>query len=98
MLAAVMSRRKAAVQFSRAGLNADSGGGDGGDGGGGKVSKDCDKKTSLKEGRDLTAFVSVNLSSLEGFFLDFTHQWGGMEESLKFRLLILFAARRTFRS
>ena len=53
MLAVVMSRRKAAVQFSRAGLNADSGGdGDGGDGGGGKVSKDCDKKTSLKEGRD----------------------------------------------
>ena len=59
MLAVVMSRRKAAVQFSRAGLNGD---GDGGDGGGGKVSKDCDKKTSLKEGRDLTAFVSVNLS------------------------------------
>ena len=53
MLAAVMSRRKAAVQFSRAGLNADSGGGgDGGGGGGGKVSKDCDKKTSLKEGRN----------------------------------------------
>ena len=67
MLAVVMSRRKAAVQFSRAGLNADSGGGDGGDGGGGKVSKDCDKKTSLKEGRDLAAFVSVNLFSLEGF-------------------------------
>ena len=76
MLAAVMSRRKAAVQFSRAGLNADSGGGgDGGDGGGGKVSKDCDKKTSLKEGRDLTAFVSVNLSSLEGFFLEFFYKW-----------------------
>ena len=54
MLAVVMSRRKAAVQFSRAGLNADSGGGDGGDGGGGKVSKDCDKKTSLKEGSEET--------------------------------------------
>ena len=53
MLAAVMSRRKAAVQFSRAGLNAGSGGGDGGDGeGGGKDTKDLDKKTSLKEGRD----------------------------------------------
>ena len=76
----VMSRRKAAVQFSRAGLNADSGGGDGGDGGGGKVSKDCDKKTSLKEGRDLTAFVSVNLSSSKGSLLDFINKCGGIRD------------------
>ena len=74
MLAAVMSRRKAAVQFSRAGLNAGSGGGDGGDGGGGNVSQDLDKKTSLKEGRDWTAFVSANLSSVTDSF--FFHTQG----------------------